>query len=305
MTVLTTNIEATRLRAEAIPASVSIESFHWFDATIAEEIRRRSRGEVATDVPVPGCADVDPGAFRQPLTPHDLNRFRRLGSAVATGLEETCRRIDPEDTERAVAADLIGTLAREGIDAPVALVGGADRAQRFRHYTPTDARIGAYALVSVSARRNGAWISATRTVAFDPPAWLPAHHAAAMRVEASAITAARELAGAGTAGEVFEAIQRAYELVGFPDEWRHHHQGGATGFDGREWFAAPGHPAPIERPMAFAWNPTVQGAKSEDSVAITDEGVEILTETGSWPTTAVRAVGNDAVVPRHAILQRA
>lgn len=304
VTVLTSNIEASRLRAEEVPEDLHVVDFDWFESSIVDEIEARADGPVVADIDVPGAERVDPAAFRLPLTPRDVERFRDLGATVAAGLETTCRRIDPTDTEREVAADVIGELANAGVEAPVALVGGADRAQRFRHYTPQDVPIGEYALVSVSARRHGAWISATRTVALDPPAWLPAHHSAAMRVEASAIAASRAHADSGTAGDVFAAIQRAYEVVGFPGEWRHHHQGGASGFAGREWFGSPENPRFIDTPVTFAWNPTVQGAKSEDTVLVTaGHEIEVLTRTGEWPVTEVTAVGFDDTISRHEPLE--
>jgi Xaa-Pro aminopeptidase len=137
-------------------------------------------------------------------------------------------------------------------------------------------------------------------VAFDPPEWLTDRHTAAARVETSALEATQvAAANAGRAGNVFSDVQEAYEQVGWGGEWRNHHQGGAAGFAGREWIATPDHEARVYEPMAYAWNPTVQGAKSEDTVLVTSDGFEVLTETGEWPTLEVESVWGTTSLERH------
>jgi hypothetical protein len=59
--------------------------------------------------------------------------------------------------------------------------------------------------------------------------------------------------------------------------------------------------------MAYAWNPTVQGAKSEGTVIVADDTIEPLTTTGDWPTidvAAVDPVAADVRLSRPAILHR-
>ncbi|WP_254768060.1 M24 family metallopeptidase [Salinilacihabitans rarus] len=307
VTLLTNTIEADRLEAEELPDldrdAVRVETFPWHERSLVEAIAERTDGPAAADVDVPGLDRVDPATLRQPLTETDRERYRDLGRETAAAVEAVCRELEPEDAEHEVSAALSVALSARGIEAPVVLVGGAERAQAYRHYTPTDARLGGYALVSVTAQRHGLHASCTRAVAFDPPSWLAERHAAAARVEATALAATREAATeGGTAGDVFAAIQEAYADLGHEGEWRHHHQGGAAGFAGREWIATPDHEAPVEAPMAYAWNPTVQGAKSEGTVLVSEDEVEPLTDTGGWPTESVRAVGYDLELERPAVL---
>ena len=305
LTVVTDNIEADRLRDEELPDDAEIVEFDWFGSTLADAVAVASPTPAAADFDVPGLASVDASSLRQPLTDEDIERYRALGADTARALENACRRVQPEGTERDLAARIDEGLTARGIDAPVLLVGGSERAQQYRHYTTTDSSLGDYALASVTAVRDGLHASVTRTVAFDPPEWLDERHAAAARVEVTALAATREVARErGTAGDVFGAIQDAYEAVGYPGEWRNHHQGGAAGYAGREWIATPDHDAPVVVPMAYAWNPTVQGAKSEDTVLVTDDGFEVLTTTGEWPTAEASAVDHDVSLPRHGILMR-
>ena len=301
--VVTDDIEADRLVDEELPDEFSVEAAAWYEASLAEAVAERSPEAAAADFGVPGFDAVDATELRQPLTEADVAAYRQLGRETATAVEAVCRELEPGDTERDVAAGLRIGLATRDIEAPVVLVGGADRARRYRHYLPTDAELGAYALVSVTAERGGLHASMTRTVAFDPPEWLGERHAAAMQVEASALGATRAVARLdGTASDVFDGIQATYEHVDEPGEWKRHHQGGAAGFAGREWIATPTLDRAVHAPMAYAWNPTVRGAKSEDTVLVTDDGFEVLTATGQWPSRTVRSWDYDAAVERHEVL---
>jgi Xaa-Pro aminopeptidase len=301
--VVTDDIEAARLAEEELPDDVEVESYEWFSGSLADALAARSPTPAAADVPVAGFETVDPTPLRQPLTDADIDTYRALGHEAATAVERVCRELEPDDTEREVATALRVALGARGIESPVALVGGAERATQYRHYTPTEARLGDYALVSVTAERDGLHASFTRTVAFDPPEWMMDRHTAAARVETSALEATQVAATSdGRAGNVFADVQDAYAEVGWDGEWRNHHQGGAAGFAGREWIAAPDHEARVYAPMAYAWNPTVQGAKSEDTVLVTEDGFETLTETGEWPTLEVDSAWGTTSLERHDVL---
>lgn len=301
--VLTDTIEADRIEAEELPDldsdTVTVEAVPWFESSLTAALSTHVDGPAGADIDVPGFERIDPSPLRQPLTDRDIERYRTLGYETAIAVESVCRELRADDTEREVAAALTVALRARGIESPVVLVGSGVRARSYRHYTPTIAALGDYALVSVTAQRDGLHASCTRTVAFDQPPWLDGRHEAAARVEVTALEATRKAVGADgerTAGDVFGAIQTAYEVLGYEGEWRRHHQGGAAGFAGREWIATPDEDAPMTAPMAYAWNPTVSGAKSEDTVLVTGDGVEILTRTGDWPETTVSSVADaDAV----------
>jgi len=297
--VITDDIEAERLADEELPAAFAVESFPWHAGSLAEAVAERSPVPAAADFEVPGFETVDGSRLRQPLTDDDVERYRKLGREVAAAVETVCRNLEPEDPEYEVAAGIDISLASRDVDTPVVLVGGAERAGSYRHYTPGDAALGDYALVSVTGERAGLYASMTRTVAFDAPDWFKKRHRAAARVEATAVrateaaaagtlsdgdAAGNDASGPDTAGDVFEAIQAAYDAVGFHGEWKNHHQGGAAGFAGREWIATPDGDEPVRRPMGYAWNPTVRGTKSEDTHLVASDLTERLTKTGRWPS---------------------
>ncbi|MBX0303115.1 M24 family metallopeptidase [Haloarcula salinisoli] len=305
LTVVTDDIEAPRLREEELAADVEVESYVWHEDDLASAVAEASPSPAAADFDVPGFEGLDASALRQPLTERQQASYRELSAEVAAAVETVARRVDESATERVVAAALQAELAGAGIDSPVVLVGGAERAQQYRHYTPKAEPLGEYALLSVTAERDGLYTSCTRTVAFDAPDWLHDRTEAAMRVEATALAATRAVGrDEGTAGDVFGAIRDAYDAVGWEGEWRNHHQGGAAGYAGREWIATPDSDERVVLPQGYAWNPTVQGAKSEDTHLVTTDGIELLSATGEWPTERVEAVGYDSAVERHAVLER-
>ena len=104
-----------------------------------------------------------------------------------------------------------------------------------------------------------------------------------------------------TLGEIFAHGQAAYAATGFGDEWQLHHQGGAAGYDGREYLGLPGAPEVVQAGQVFSWNPSITGTKSEDTVLVGDQGNEVLTAIAGWPTLPI-TVGNQ-VIERPAILE--
>jgi len=305
LTVVTDNIEAGRLVDEELPEDATVETVRWHESDLPEAVAQFSPTPAAADFDAPGFESVDPTELRQPLTDADIERFRSLGADAAEVVENVVREASADDEEREVGGRLRDRLFARGIDSPVVLVGSGERTRKYRHYTTRDGELGDYALVSVTAVRDGLHASITRSVAFDAPEWLDDRTEAAMRVEASALAATQRVGrDGGVAGDVFDAVEDAYAEVGYEGEWRNHHQGGAAAYAGREWFATPDSTASVHLPMTYAYNPTVQGAKSEDTHLVTDDGIELLTGTGDWPTETVAPVGDGPEMDRHAVLHR-
>ena len=82
---------------------------------------------------------------------------------------------------------------------------------------------------------------------------------------------------AGTLAGAFDLCRTFYAEAGFPDGWRDHHQGGTTGYASREVVASPETTQEVRAGQAFAWNPSLRGAKAEETFVLTEGGPEILT----------------------------
>ena len=229
-----------------------------------------------------GLPAADLSSLRRSLGPEELERYRSAGRDVADAFVETLGVLRPERRELDATAELAGRLHRRGFSAPVLLAGGEERAPVHRHPLPTDARLGAFCLLAATAEREGLYVSMTRVVAFGaPPKRLEARVRAAAEVDAAVLAESRP---GRTLGELFGVLTDAYAHSGFPGEWRKHHQGGLTGYRGREVFATPDNPTRLPDACAVAWNPSVSGGgKSEDTALVTGRGVEIVTATPDLP----------------------
>ena len=264
--VLYQDIERPRVGAEERWEELGYEPVHhpWFEPP----------PDVATDCRL--------DELRLALGVEELDRYRVAGSEAAEVFVAALGALRPDLSELGAAGELAGRLAARGFTTPVVLVGGERRAPLHRHPLPSDARLGRFALLAVTAEREGLHVSLTRIVSFGrPPGELEQVVRAAAEVDAAVLAASRPGA---TLGELFDVLVRAYEEQGFAEEWRRHHQGGLTGYRGREVFAVPGDPTRLPDACAVAWNPSVTGGgKSEDTALVTSAGVEVLTRTPSLP----------------------
>ncbi|HLI76392.1 MAG TPA: hypothetical protein VKV02_05545, partial [Acidobacteriaceae bacterium] len=83
--------------------------------------------------------------------------------------------------------------------------------------------------------------------------------------------------------EIFAAAKRAYADAGAPEEIEKHHQGGTCGYAERDWVIKPQGTERVTAPQAFAYNPSLRGAKAEDTVVLVDGKTEVITATPDLP----------------------
>lgn len=269
--VVTDVIEGPRLRAEE-PSLVGIDIVEhpWPDdgGSLVEELA--GGGEVVE------AEDVGIDTLRMVLDDEAIARYRTLGADLTAAFDELAADIAAGQSELDVAARLAEAAWRRGAHTPVLLVAGEQRIPRFRHPLPTPAPIGARAMLVACFERGGLFASSTRFLHLDPPG-----QELRRRLEATAEVLRRmreEATREGrTLGDAFADCRRFYADAGFPDEWRLHHQGGIAGYRSREVIAGPGDPTVLRAGMAFAWNPSVTGAKSEETFVLREGGTtEVL-----------------------------
>jgi antitoxin VapB len=279
---LTNNIEGERLRTEEGFDGWEIVAEPWHrQAAALDKLAQGLR--VAADQPLDGALDVssDLVRLRAPLTQPEIERYRALGHDAGAALAQAAETLQRGMTEHALAGAIARATYAIGAVPIVVLVASDERLETIRHPLPTEKRIERVAMLVLCARRQGLITSLTRLVHFGrAPEELQRRMAAAGQIDATTIAATRP--GARFA-DIFARLQRAYAEVGFDGEWRNHHQGGPCSYDARDYVVTPGMDGVVHAPQAFAWNPSVPGAKSEDTVLITDRGAEILTRSYGWP----------------------
>jgi Xaa-Pro aminopeptidase len=289
---VTFNNEADRLRAEELPDGVQLHSVPWYGSL--------------TDVPSWLGQAVQPASeadltrelrnARRALLPGESARYAALCRTAAEALTDELLIATPATTERAVAAGVAARIVAAGADPLVLLCSGASRGG-FRHPLPTDAPLGRRAMVVVCARRDGMIANVTRWVRFDAPtaAELDAE-ARIAAVEADVFAATRP--GARLDG-ILSTFRSSYAAHGFgADQWQLHHQGGPAGYAGRDPRVTPQTDDEVVLSQAFTWNPSAPGAKIEDTVLLTGQGIRPLSVDPRWPVVEV------AGVPRPVPLER-
>lgn len=279
--LFTTNIEEPRLRAEENLAGFALCTIPWYSPEgLAGAVRDRTGARRLAADP------SELAALRMPLTRHESERMLLLGHDTAHALEGAVRAWHPGERECDLAARIAAAMEERLVYPSVLLVGGAKRRRAYRHPTVTDAVTGPDVLAVVVGVRGGLNVACSRTAAAGAPdPELTQRHVAACAVETAMIEATRPGA---TWADAVGAGKAAYAAAGYPDEWRAHVQGGPIGYLSREFDVVPGTRTAarvIQQGDAFAWNPTVRGAKSEDTFVAGADGPVPVTNTGSWPVT--------------------
>lgn len=313
-TLIATNIETPRISREEIegiaPAAMDVEPAPWH-LGVEGAVERLLRGRrVGSDTGMAGTPNVHSAleGLRFPLMEQECERMRAIGVQAREALEGVfLRELAPGMTEFQVAGRVARALWDRGLEPTVLLVAADERIRQYRHPVPTNRVVDRCVMGVVCARRGGLIVALTRLAYMGRlPGDLRARHEAVCHVDAAFIDATRPQAKVAA---ILDAGQQAYRRHGYPDEWRLHHQGGAIAYAEREYLATPQSVQVVETPGAFAWNPSITGTKSEDTIlvgarrAATDEA-EVLTRCGpEWPTVSVPV--STGTLERPAILELA
>ena len=303
--VLANRIEMPRLQAEPL-RGLGAEPllYDWADARGAVKALRAvvEPRRVVSDTGDWGTR-ARPELFpplRYSLLPVEVRRYRALGRDAESAVNLTCRDLLPDITEYGIAGYLAEACWHLDLTPTVLLVAVDDRIGKFRHPLPTRQKLRRRGMVVLCARRHGLIVALTRLVQFGPvPVELRQRHVAVCTVDAAFHAATR--VGAAVR-EVFRRGLAAYAQQGYPEEWRLHHQGGPCGYEGRDYLGTPDAPGRVLDNQPFAWNPSITGTKSEDTILATAEGPEVITAASDWPLVEVACEGGRARRP--AILER-
>jgi Xaa-Pro aminopeptidase len=302
--LITNNIEVGRYMNEEGLEELGVKplSYQW-DGDPSEVTRLAERvlaGEKYTTDTGSHASEID--HLRFSLTPLETERFRVLGSDCAAALSEVAYAIEPGMTEWQIAGRIQDALSDREIVSAVTLVAVDERISLYRHPIPTDKRLVDRAMLVICGRRDGLIVSSTRLVNFSPISDdVKRRHKACMEVDATFIT--NTTVGANV-DEVFQKALDTYEEHGFGEEWKLHHQGGGTGYETRDFKGTLHSKESVQSWQAYAWNPSITGTKSEDTIIATPDGPEIISLSKDWPSVTFNAPADGAPIVRADILQR-
>lgn len=300
--VITNNIERPRLENEEQLAAQGWEfraaDWHAANPAIAELTRGLKFG---ADFPVAGATELtnEMARLRANLTPAEGERFRALGKICAEAMNATIRGVKPGQTEFEIAARLGHEAQARGAQPIVNLIATDERIFKYRHPLPTAKQMDKYAMLVLVGRKWGLCCSITRLVHFGKlPDDVRRKAEACARVDAAFIAATRpgEMLSA-----VFQRAVDAYTETGFADEWHLHHQGGPAGYEPREYLGNLNSNDVVAIGQAYAWNPSITGTKSEDTILVGETSNEVITKIEGWQTMPITIDGQ--VIERPAILE--
>lgn len=291
--ILTDEIEAQRFKDEEIPGNFQFHINPWADAAARESFVQEatSGGTVLCDRPIPHVEKRLPPSLqghKRVMMSSELERYRQIGRSASEAMTEVLNAAQPTWTEYQLAGAGAEALWARGLHPTLTLVAGERRLPLYRHATATEEKIGQQAMLVFCARGYGLYANLTRFVCFssltDERAELHRH---VREIEAEALNACKP---GMTLKGVYDVLADLYQKHGFSQAIYQHHQGGTTGYLSREVVANPTTLDPLEANMAIAWNPSLSGAKIEDTFVISQDGtLENMTFDPKWPSVEVES----------------
>ncbi len=286
--LVTFNNEAGRIAAEELPAGVSLHTVPWY-GNLHEAAAAVGTSAAAGRQPLAEAeVAAELRAARQQLLPGESARYARLSSELAAIMTDVLSAARPDTTEFGLVSKLAERVVAAGAEPLVLLCNGGSRSD-FRHPLATHSPLGRRAMAVVCARRDGLVANITRWVRFD------AGTAEERDAEARIAAVEADIFDATVPGarldRIFTEIEAAYVRHGFgADQWEQHHQGGPAGYAGRDPRVTSSVTDTVVLNQTFTWNPSGPRVKIEDTVQLTESGLQVLTVDPRWPAATVNGL---------------
>ncbi len=295
-------MDAARIYEEQVPdQGYELVSLHWFEGDASLTAQKLAGHKVAADTPLPGALEVNHelSLLHYPLSELELARCRWLGQQVGEILERVAYEIHPGQSEEEVACWLHEEHLRRNIELDVLIVGSDERIFRYRHPLPTSKKIQRYVLLHPAARRWGLHANVSRSVHFGKPSDdVKNAYQSAATIEARVLAKLRP----GVAfTDILSWQKEWYAELGYAEEWKNHFQGGPTGYVVVDALRNQTKTS-VQENQAFDWFITVTGAKVEELVLLTRQGVELVSYLPSWPGISFKTQEGEQIVPDMLIL---
>lgn len=296
---VTSTVESDRMMAEENLGELgfSMRAGAWHDAsfeagTIASIV---PGGRVGYDFGNSDNVAADIKDLRMDLTEEEIGKYRQIGSLAAQTMEYVACGIKPGDSEFEIAARIIGEMEARGLELVSCMVAADERIANYRHPLPTHKRVKGRVQIGGNFKRHGLVVCMTRYVHFEAVSErLRRQYRITQLIDCTYMAQSRP-------GESYQtplsAGKEVYEAQGYGGEFDKHHQGGPIGYAGRDFRVDFTTPGLIKDHQAFCWNPSITGTKSEDTILVTREGIEILTNPTIFPKVTVEACGREFIRP--------
>ena len=284
--VIASNIEAPRMKQEEKVCEKGFEiiEYPWYEGNEMKVVREICEGgPIGCDISLEETQNVssEVNRCRYQLLEAEKERYLWLGREVSFVLEEVLCGAYPGLFESEIAAEIAFKLWEKRIEPIGFQVAADERAYQFRHPVAFQNPVRKLLLVSVMARYAGLVTTVTRMVHFGIPSQeFLKQYRDNVRIECEMIALSQP------GNQALLPLKRAvelYEELGYHEEWKHHHQGGAMGYLPRDYRVDFNCEEIILENQAFCWNPSIAGTKSEDGFIATSSGPLFITHPVRFP----------------------
>ncbi len=301
--VICNNIEAPRIEKEEklSEQGFQIKTFKWYEDWEEKIIHEITKGgKIGCDIDFPGTKNISQAlnTIRYALTPSEVERYKEVGYLSSRAIEETALTIKPGDKECEIIGRLAERLWTNRLDYITTFCAADERIANYRHPLATEKKVDQRVMLCVNARKWGLIISLTRFVQFGKiPEEIKKKYQANVYIDC--VMMANTIPGKPVV-EVFKKGIETYKEMGYPEEYQYHHQGGAIGYTGRDYRVNFQTNEIVQENQAFAWNPSITGSKSEDTILATSDGPVLLSKPVIFPKLEMK--GGEHVFVRPDIL---
>jgi len=301
--IIASNVDSQRLFDEEVDGlgfQLKEWPWHWGrDQFLADLCQNR---KVACDKPVHGVVNVGEQMrrLRRRLTVYEQACQLAVGQTLAHALEATCRTLSVGESEREIAGHVSHRLIHRGVLPLHVGVAVDGRSRAYRRFGFTSTTLERYAVLTVTARKYGMFVTASRSVCFgELPADFRQDHNAVCKVTASYLASTWPDA---VPREILLAARRIYLISGYEHEWRQAPQGFLTGRAAVEMPLTPQTEELFQPGWSVTWSASAGAASSCDTFLITEQGPKTVTPIEVWPLKRIRIQGAEMV--RADVLQR-
>ena len=296
---ITSTIESNRMMEEENLGELgfSMRAGNWHDAsfeakTIASLV---PGGKVGYDFGTAENVAADIKNLRMDLTEAEIRKYRHVGNLATQTMEYVACGTRAGDSEFEIAARIIGEMEARSLELVSCMVAADERISNYRHPLPTHKQVKGRVQIGGNFKLYGLIVCMTRYVNFEPVSeQLRQQYRTTQLIDCTYMAQSRP-------GESYQmplfAGKKTYEARGYGDEFDKHHQGGPIGYVGRDFRVDSETPGIIKDHQAFCWNPSITGTKSEDTIIVTREGIEILTAPTVFPKVTIEACGREFIRP--------
>jgi len=277
--------------------------YEWFESKEYDFIKKIVPSlKVGCDVSIYSLKNIEPQIkeIRYSLTSAEIERYLWLGEKTSEAIESVLMEVELGQSEAEITGELAKRLWKSRID-PVGYQAAADeRAYKYRHPIPTEKKTKKSLMLCVMARKWGLITTITRLLNFgEVSEKVRKQYRDNAYIECEMIAATNP--GVKT-NSIFNKACELYEELGYHNEWKLHHQGGAMGYDVRDYVCSSDSKEVVQENQVFCWNPSISGTKSEDAFITMKDGFKFITKPVLFPSLEIKV--GDITFHRPDILQK-